>query len=114
MLPNIIANGCGLPPSIEAAPAKCSFAVTVNDDSSASNADDPPDEVVPLSVPEDDEPEVADIAPPTFDPDNQPDITATPQTPVAEEPAFINMLPSTSFNPVVKPADSVIDPSLPL
>ena len=41
-LPAIIYNGHGRPPDIEAASTKFSFAVAVNDDSSASNADDPP------------------------------------------------------------------------
>ena len=47
------------------------------------NPENLPDEVVPLSVHEDDEPEVTEATPPVFDPDNRPDITAALLTLVA-------------------------------
>ena len=108
-LPTIVDNGYGRPPKIEAASTKFYFTVAVDDNSSASNADNPPDKVVPPSVPDDNEPAVADTPNLEFDPYNLPDSAATLPPPVSKEPLFINISPSTSFNPAVKPSYSIFD-----
>ena len=99
----------GHPLNIEAAHAKFDFAMTVDDDSSASNAEKPPDKVAPPLVPENDEPAVTDAVPLVFGRDIIPDSVTEPPTLVAEEPTFINMFPPTSLNSVDVPTVGIVD-----